>query len=160
MNPIEDLAALRSAERLRPVERRRYGHASRQSTSGGRETVKAVYDEEMRSLAISLLLFLLLPLSTFATTTADDQLIDKLMAVRQFGAVDISPDGTRVAWARTGGGITTANIPDRSLHVITRRVPASAPSLRMGDRSADANSLLSPCEKFVTRHYIRVKHRK
>jgi hypothetical protein len=51
----------------------------------------------MRSLAISLLLFLLLPLTTFAKTSADDQLINKLMAVHQFSAVDISPDGTRVA---------------------------------------------------------------
>ncbi|MEA2569873.1 MAG: hypothetical protein QOI24_1874 [Acidobacteriota bacterium] len=71
----------------------------------------------MRSRAISLLLFLL-PLSTFAKTTADDQLIDKLMAVRQFGAVDISPDGTRVAWARTGSGITTASIPNGAPHAL------------------------------------------
>jgi dipeptidyl aminopeptidase/acylaminoacyl peptidase len=72
----------------------------------------------MRSLAISLLLFLLLPLTTFAKTSADDQLINKLMAVHQFGAVDISPDGTRVAWARTGGGITTAVLPGGAPHAL------------------------------------------
>jgi dipeptidyl aminopeptidase/acylaminoacyl peptidase len=65
----------------------------------------------MRSLAISLLLFLLLPLTAFAKASDDDRLIDQLMAVRQFSSVDIAPDGTRVAWASTGGGITVINLP-------------------------------------------------
>ena len=66
----------------------------------------------MRSFAISFLLLLLLPLSSFAKTTADDRLLNELMAVRQFSAVDISPDGTRVAWARSGGGITMTTLPN------------------------------------------------
>src|SRR5437763_9525623 len=54
-------------------------------------------------------------LSSFLAVAAlaqksDDQFLDDLYATRSFTHVAISPDGTRVAWAVDGGGVTVQNV--------------------------------------------------
>lgn len=88
----------------------------------------------MRSLAISLLL--LLPFTAFGqSSSADDKLIDELMSVKQFSAVDISPDAKRVAYARTGGGISMAGLPDGAPHTIAGSGEQTSPRFSPDSRS-------------------------
>jgi len=89
----------------------------------------------MRSLAISLLFVLLLPFAAFAETTADDRLLNELMSVRQFSGVDISPNGARVAWGRTGGGISIVELPNGVAHAIAGSGEQTSPRFSPDSRS-------------------------
>jgi len=89
----------------------------------------------MRSLAISLLFLLFLPFRAFAQTSADDRLLNELMSVRQFSAVDISPDAKRVAWARTGGAISIVDLPNGTPHAIGGAGEQTSPRFSSDSRS-------------------------
>jgi dipeptidyl aminopeptidase/acylaminoacyl peptidase len=100
-----------------------------------RDSVKAVYDCAMRSLALSLVFLLLVPFASAAETSADDRLLDRLMAVKQFSAVAISPDGKRVAWALHDGAITMLDLATNKRRVLTGGVEQTTPQFSPDSRS-------------------------
>jgi dipeptidyl aminopeptidase/acylaminoacyl peptidase len=79
----------------------------------------------MRAMLASLLL-LLLSLPVAAADPAD-ALLNRLMAVRSFSGVDLSPDGKRVAWSLTGGGISTRTLPNGAAKKLAGSGEQSAP---------------------------------